>query len=73
MTDTRNWFAMLNEALEAEGLIDLWPLGLNIGYDQTISFSAGGQWISVYRDRDGRYERPIHYATKVPETFPKGD
>jgi hypothetical protein len=68
---TRNWFPTLNAALEAEGLTDLWPLGLNVNYDTTVNFSAGGRWISVYRDSAGRYERPIHYATKVPETYPR--
>lgn len=65
------WFPTLNEALEAEDLTDRWPLGLNIGYDSTVQFSAGGEWISVYRDSGGRYERPIHYKTLVPETYPK--
>lgn len=66
----RNWFPTLNDALEAEGLVDRWPVGLNLTYDQTLSFSAGGEWITVYRDSAGRYERPVHYATLVPETFP---
>lgn len=66
-----NWFPTLNASLASEGLVDLWPVGLNINYGQTISLSAGGRWISVYRDEQGRYERPVHYATLVPETFPK--
>lgn len=65
----RNWFETLNDALEAEGLIELWPVGINITYDQTVSFAAGGRWISVYRDTAGRYERPVHYATKLPDTY----
>lgn len=65
------WFETLNAALDAEGLSHLCPLGLNVAYDQTVQFSAGGRWISIYRDGKGRYERPIHYATKVPETYPR--
>ena len=66
----RNWFETLNAALEAEGLLDLWPVGLNITYDETVSFAARGRWISVYRDTAGRYERPVHYATKMADTYP---
>jgi hypothetical protein len=61
----RNWFNTLNEALESENLIEYWPLGLNIQYEQTVSFASNGKWISVYRDNSGRYERPIHYATLI--------
>lgn len=64
------WFPTLNDALMAEGLIELWPLGLNVGYDQTVQFAAKGKWIVVYRDNAGRYERPIHYATQIPDMFP---
>jgi len=66
-----NFFPTLNDALEAEGLTALWPLGVNVGYGETRAFSAGGRWIVVYRDEQGRYERPVHYATLVPETYPK--
>ena len=66
----RNWFPTLNDALDAEGLVDRWPLGLNVGYDENLSIASGGRWISVYRDRDGRYERPVHYATLIPDTYP---
>lgn len=65
----RNWFPTLNEALEAEGLVDLWPLGKNVGYGETVGFAVAGRWISVYRETDGRYERPIHYKTEMPDTF----
>lgn len=66
----RNWFPTLNDALDSEGLYLFWPLGVNINYGETVSLSAGGRWISIYRDEAGRYERPVHYATKVPETYP---
>lgn len=61
----QNWFPTLNAALEAEGLVSLWPLGKNIGYGQTVDAVAGGRYISVYRDERGMYERPIHYATMM--------
>ena len=68
-TTMQNWFTTLNSALESEGLVDLWPLGLNVSYGQTVSFASSGKWISIYRETDGRYERPIHYATKMEDTF----
>ena len=67
------WFGTLNEALDAEGLTHLWPLGVNLGYEESVGLSAGGRWISVYRDGAGRYERPVHYATQVPDTYPEGE
>lgn len=62
------WFLTLNDALESEGMVDLWPLGVNVNYGQTVSLASGGRWIAVYRDSDGRYERPVHYATKMADT-----
>lgn len=67
----QNWFPTLNDALASEGLLECWPLGVNLSYGETRGLSAGGRWISAYRDEQGRYERPIHYATKIPDTFPK--
>ena len=59
----QTWFNTLNDALEAEGLVEAWPMGLNVSYGQTVQFAPNGKWISVYRDTYGRYERPIHYKT----------
>ncbi len=36
MVAKRNWFKTLNDALDAEGLVEHWPLGLNVRYDQTV-------------------------------------
>jgi hypothetical protein len=62
-----NWFETLNSSLESENLIDLWPIGSNINYNQTVQhIVADDQFyrlISVYRDNNGRYERPISYIT----------
>ena len=61
----QNWFLTLNEALQSEDLIDLWPFGLNIGYGETARFTTDcGRLISVYRETDGLYERPVHYKTR---------
>lgn len=62
----QNWFETLNASLESEGLVKFWELGLNINYGQTVRMTADdgskhGRLISVTREMDGRYERPIHY------------
>jgi len=65
----QNWFPTLNEALEAEDLVELWPLGENINYGETSrQFVPDGKYlrmISVYRDERGMYERPVHYMTQM--------
>ena len=61
----QNWFLTLNEALQSEDLVNLWPFGLNIGYGETARFTTDcGRLISVYRETDGLYERPVHYSTR---------
>jgi hypothetical protein len=66
----RNYFETLSDALDAESLNDIWPLGVNVNYGQTIGLAVNGRWISVYRDDAGRYERPVHYATQMADTGP---
>lgn len=66
----QNYFPTLNDALDDEKLLDLWPITASIGYGQTIGLAAAGRWISVYRDETGRYERPVHYATLMADTAP---
>lgn len=66
---SQNWFDTLNDALDAEALTEMWPLGVNVPYDTTIGLASGGRWISVTRDSAGRYERPVHYVTKMPDTY----
>lgn len=62
----KNWFDTLNEALESEGLLELWPLGRNIAYGETsaltVEHNGEYRYISVYRSEMGRYERPIAYS-----------
>lgn len=63
-----NWFETLSDALHSEGLSDMWPLGAYVQYGQTVGLAQGGKWMSIYRDGQGRYERPVHYATQMADT-----
>ncbi|AHC30524.1 hypothetical protein CC53_gp107 [Rhizobium phage vB_RleS_L338C] len=65
------WFNTLNDALASENLVNLWPFGKTMLYGETVGFAAAGRWISVYRSESGRYERPIHYATLMEDTYPR--
>ena len=58
----KNYFDTLNKALESEGLVDQWTTGTNINYGETVQVNTGERLISVYRNSNGRYERPVHYA-----------
>lgn len=64
----QNYFETLNDALDAEHLLDVWPITTSIGYGQTIGMARNGRWLSIYRDENGRYERPVHYATQMADT-----
>lgn len=58
----QNWFDTLNQALESEDLVDKWPLGLNIGYGEHARVDTDDNiHISIFRETNGMYERPIHY------------
>lgn len=63
----RNWFNTLNDALNSEDLLDAWEIQFSpIQYGQTFSWtfqdgSRYGRYISIYRNTEGKYERPIHY------------
>ena len=61
----QNWFNTLSEALESEKILHMWDMR-PIAYDQTLSLTYDdgtkyGHYVSIYRDSNGRYERPIHY------------
>lgn len=62
-----NWFDTLNEALESEGLVNTWEIHFPaIGYDSSYSWTWDngtkyGHYITIYRDSNGKYERPVHY------------
>lgn len=62
----RNGFDTLNQALDSEGLIDSWTFAGGIAYGQTYGYrfdngTKYGHYVSIYRDEQGRYERPVHY------------
>ena len=63
----QNFFPTLNAALESEGLLESWELTFPpIPYSGSFSYtfddgSKHGHYVSLYRDQDGRYERPVHY------------
>lgn len=68
MSAKQNWFPTLNAALESENLLAAWDgtSSPSILYGETRGWtwqdgSRYGMWISIYRDEQGRYERPIHY------------
>ena len=62
-----NWFDTLNDALNSEQLLDAWDINFSpIAYSETRSWTWDngtkyGHYISVYRDSNGKYERPVHY------------
>jgi hypothetical protein len=66
-TSKPNWFPTLNAALESEGLLDSWNLTtppMQYGSMVSYTFDDGsryGHFVSVYRETDGMYERPVHY------------
>ena len=60
----QSYFDTLREALEAEGLTNIWPPHLNVNYGESVSVIVDFLAISIYRSSDtGRYERPVHYKT----------
>jgi hypothetical protein len=64
----QNWFNTLNEALASEGLLHTWTINMSpISYGENRRYtyldnSKYGHLITVFRETDGRYERPVHYA-----------
>lgn len=65
MQNRVNWFKTLSEALESENIVHMWP-GTPIAYEQTVGLTYDdgtryGHYVSIYRDSNGRYERPVYY------------
>lgn len=64
----KNWFRTLNDALASEDLLEAWEIHFEpIHYGKTFAWtwqdgSKHGRFISVHRNSDGWYERPVHYA-----------
>ena len=63
----QNRFETLNAALESENLVDTFPVGYNIGYNQCMRYAKDGLFVSITRFEDGRYERPLQYKTKADD------
>ena len=72
----QNWFDTLNQALESENLLDAWDMTQDpIQYGETRRWTWNngtryGHQISITREMDGRYERPVHY--KRQQTWQNG-
>jgi ArsR family metal-binding transcriptional regulator len=64
----QNWFDTLNQTLESEGILHMWDCmfpPINYSETRTWTYDDGskyGHYISIYRNENGRYERPVHYA-----------
>lgn len=55
----------LNQALEAGNVCpSVWPLGLNLNYNQTARIVSNGLFVSVCRFENGEYETAISYASQ---------
>ena len=69
MSPKQNWFQSLSAALDSEGLEGLWPYDSSIAYGQNVrhivEHEGVTRLISIYRETDGRYERPVHYVTST--------
>lgn len=64
----QNYFNTLNEALDAEGLLEkVGMITQPVGYDQQLNMAVDGTFISVSRMNCGRYERAIHYQTQMED------
>ena len=68
----RNWFYSLNDALVSENLMHTWSIsygGLAYGetkryyYEEVDGDLKSTRVVIMYRDENGRYERPTHYKT----------
>ena len=44
--------------------LDVWPFGLNIGYNQTARLVSNGLFVSVCRFENGNYETAISYKSE---------
>jgi hypothetical protein len=68
----QNYFNTLNEALESEELLHTWDGilmdGISYGETRTYYYTTPNgkhsRRISIFRETDGRYERPVHYLCK---------
>jgi hypothetical protein len=64
-TTKQNWFDTLHQALESEKLTGLCPVGVNVGHGEHVLYTTHtGIHVTLYRDEDGRYERPLKFSVK---------
>ena len=68
MNHKQNFFPTLNAALESEGLLETWDgctmSAIGYGESRDYRYDNGtryGHYITIYRDDQGRYGRPVHY------------
>ena len=63
----QNRFDTLNQALVAEDILESWDMSYSpIPYGGQFSYTYQdgtkyGHYVSIYRNLEGMYERPIHY------------
>jgi len=62
----QNWFETLAASLESENLLGTFPIGASIGYGEIFRYthhdgSEHGRLVSITRNSNGKYERPVHY------------
>lgn len=58
----------LNHALQAADIdLAVWPIGFNIGYNQTARIVSNGLFVSVCRFANGDYETAISYASQCED------
>lgn len=58
----------LNQSLIAGNVsLDAWPMGLNIGYNQTARLVSNGLFVSVCRFENGNYETAISYKSECED------
>lgn len=64
----QNWFSTLDDSLNSEGLLEAWDISKSpISYCETVTWiwddgTKYGRLVSIYRDENGMYERPVHYS-----------
>ena len=58
----QNWFGTLSESLNSENITN-WPMGTSVNYGENVREFINGECVTIYRNDNGLYERPIHYKS----------
>lgn len=70
MKTQASWHDTLNQAMIAGNVsLDVWPLGLNLNYNQTARLVCNGLFVSVCRDERGMYETAISYTSQCEDFY----